>query len=113
MFRLKYCMVKNMSYVNISNARNTKRFNRIEVCGKVSVEYAGSKPFTFLGVAVLGGLGAVIGAQRGGVLEAIAYGVVCAMTGTVIGYMIDSILETIMHLTHQGLGVVMDYGSQG
>jgi len=47
------------------------------------------------------------------VLEAIAYGAVCAMAGTVIGYMIDSILETIMHLKYQGLGVVMDYGSQG
>lgn len=46
-------------------------------------------------------------------LEAIAHGVVCAMTGTVIGYMIDSIIETIMHLKYQGLGVVTDYGSQG
>jgi outer membrane lipoprotein SlyB len=106
-------MVRNISYVNISNVRNIKRFNRIEVCSKVSVEYAGSKPFTFLGAAVLSGLGAVTGARRGGVLGAIAYSVVYAMAGTIIGYVIDAILEAIMRLTYQGLEVAMNYGDQG
>jgi len=33
-------MVRNINYVGISNVRNTKRFNRIEVCGKVGIEHA-------------------------------------------------------------------------
>ena len=106
-------MVRNISYVNISNVRNIKRFNRIEVCCKVNVEYAGSKPFTFLGAAVLSGLGAVIGARRGGVLGAIAYSVVYAMAGTIMGYMIDTFLEAIMHLMYQSLEVAMNHSDQG
>jgi outer membrane lipoprotein SlyB len=85
----------------------------MEMYNKVDIEYTGPKPFAFLGATVLGGLGAVTGARRGGVLGAIAYSVVYAMAGTIIGYVIDSILEAIMRLTYQGLEVAMDYGNQG
>jgi len=42
-------MVEYMSYVNISDAKGVEKLSRMKMCGKVSVEYTGPKPFTFLG----------------------------------------------------------------
>jgi len=104
-----------MNYVNILEAKGVEKLNRMKMCGKVSVEYTCPKPFTFLGPAVLGGLGAVFGALRGGVLGAIVLSMLGAAIGATIGYAIDTVFEALalMHLMYQGLEVTMNYGDQG
>jgi hypothetical protein len=106
-------MVEYMSYVNILDAKGAEKLSRMKMCGKVSVEYAGPKPFTFLGVAVLGGSGAVFRALRGGVLGAIVLGMLGATIGATIGYATDTVFEALIRLMYQGLEVTMNYGNQG
>jgi outer membrane lipoprotein SlyB len=106
-------MVEYMSYVNISDAKGVKKLSRMKMCGKVSVEYTGPKPFTFLGTAVLGGLGVVFGALRGGVLGAIVLSMLGATIGAIIGYATDTVFEALIRLMYQGLEVTMNYGNQG
>jgi len=102
-----------MSYVNILEAKGAKKLSRMKMCGEASVEYTGPKPFTFLGVAVLGGLGAVFGALRGGVLGAIVLSMLGAAIGATIGYAIDAVFEALIRPMYQGLEVAMNYGNQG
>ena len=102
-----------MSCASILSTKGVEKLNRMEMCSKVSVEYTGPKPFTFLGVAVLGGLGAVFGALRGGVLGAIVLSMLGATIGATIGYATDTVFEALIRLMYQGLEVTMNYGNQG
>jgi uncharacterized membrane protein len=102
-----------MSCASILSTKGVEKLNRMEMCSKVSVEYTGPKPFTFLGVAVLGGLGAVFGALRGGVLGAIVLSMLGATIGATIGYAADIIFEALIHPTHQSLKATMNYDNRG
>ena len=55
-------------------AKGAKKLSRMKMCSEVSVEYIGSKQFTFLCAITLNGLGAVMRASSNGIIEAMVYG---------------------------------------
>jgi len=93
--------------------KSSEKPNRTQTYGEVRIGYVGPKPFTFLGAAVLGGLGAVFGALRGGVLGAIVLSMLGATIGATIGYATDTVFEALIRLMYQGLEATMNYGNQG